>query len=239
MPRTPSLMAHAQNTKLWWYTNKMTLELTSHSYLLPCMSARRMKPSTVGIIVQSMLRHTCHLQVDPPYWTNNTDPHQCQLDNTQQYQSCYCWQDNANNNNNANITIHAAQVDSTMQMQAEEDYIPNYIDYDNPIQDQIDAELTFYTEVYAAAIRMADDTELNFNCKEKGHFWCQCTKPLKEEFQQLVYHPKQKDNELNKKGGPRRKGGRVPHQCQQQHQCLLWWLWHPSKQQHQTPSILQ
>ena len=92
-----------------------------------------------------------------------------------------------------------------MEIQAKEDYIPQYIDYDNPIQDGNDAELTFYMEVYAAAVRMADDTEWQenhcFNCKEKGHFWCQCTKPLKEEFQWLVDHPKQRDNELNKKGG--------------------------------------
>ena len=65
-----------------------------------------------------------------------------------------------------------------------------------------------------AAIRMADDTEQRDNhcyyCKEKGHFWCQFTKPLKEECQWLLDHPKWRDNELNKKGGPRAKGGRVP-----------------------------
>ena len=46
-----------------------------------------------------------------------------------------------------------------MERQAEEDYISQYINYDNPVQDWDDAELTFYTEVYAAAIQMADDTE--------------------------------------------------------------------------------
>ena len=46
-----------------------------------------------------------------------------------------------------------------MEIQAEEDYIPQYIDYDNAPQDRDDVEMTFYTEVYAAAIRMADDTE--------------------------------------------------------------------------------
>ena len=46
-----------------------------------------------------------------------------------------------------------------MEIQAEEDYIPQYIDYDNPMQDRDDVEMTFYTEVYVAAIRMADDTE--------------------------------------------------------------------------------
>ena len=100
-----------------------------------------------------------------------------------------------------------------MEIQAKEYYIPPYINYDNTPQDRDDVEMTFYTEVYVAIIRMADDTERRdnhcYNCKEKGHFWCQCTKPLKEEFQQLLDCPKQRD-ELNKKGGPRAKGGQVP-----------------------------
>ena len=46
-----------------------------------------------------------------------------------------------------------------MEIEAEEDYIPPYIDYNNDPQDRDDVELTFHTEVYVAAIRMADDTE--------------------------------------------------------------------------------
>ena len=46
-----------------------------------------------------------------------------------------------------------------MEIEAEEDFIPLYIDYDNDPQDRDDVELTFHTEVDAAAIRMADDTE--------------------------------------------------------------------------------
>ena len=147
----------------------------------------------------------------PPYRTNNTDPHQWRPDNNHQDQVRYCRQDN---NNSPNVTIHAAQVEPAMEIQAEEDYILPYIDYDNTPQDRDDIEMTFYTEVYAAAIRMVDDTEWQdnhcYNCKEKGHFWHQCNKPLKEEFQWLLNHPKQRDNELNKKGGPGAKGGRVP-----------------------------
>ena len=147
----------------------------------------------------------------PPYRTNNMDPHQQRPDNNHQDQMRYCWQDN---NNSPNITIHTTQVKPTMEIQAEEDYIPPYINYDNAPQDRDDVEMTFYTEIYAAAIRMADDTEWQdnhcYNCKEKGHFWHQYTKPLKEEFQQLLDCPKQRDNELNKKGGPGAKGGQVP-----------------------------
>ena len=46
-----------------------------------------------------------------------------------------------------------------MEIQAKEDYIPQYIDYDSDPQDRDKVEMTFYTEVYAATIRMADDTE--------------------------------------------------------------------------------
>ena len=92
----------------------------------------------------------------PPYRTNNTDPHQRRPDNNHQDQACYHQQDN---NNSPNVTIHAAQVEPAMEIQAEEDYIPLYIDYDNALQDRDDVEMTFYTKVYAATIRMADDTE--------------------------------------------------------------------------------
>ena len=146
----------------------------------------------------------------PPYRTNNTDPHQQRPDNSHQDQTRYCQQDN----NGPNVTIHATQVKPAMEIEAEEDYIPPYIDYNNALQDRDDVELTFHTEVYAATIRMADDTEWQdnrcYNCKEKGHFWHQCTKPLKEQFQRLLDHPKQREKELNKKGGPGAKGGQVP-----------------------------
>ena len=62
-------------------------------------------------------------------------------------------------NNGPNITIHAAQVEPAMEIEAKEDYIQPYIDYDDDPQDRDDVELTFHTEVYAATIRMADDTE--------------------------------------------------------------------------------
>ena len=56
----------------------------------------------------------------------------------------YCWQDN---NNSPNITIHATQVEPTMEIQAKEEYIPPYINYHNAPQDRDDVEMTFYTEV--------------------------------------------------------------------------------------------
>ena len=129
----------------------------------------------------------------PPYRTNNTDPHQQRPDNNHQDQAHYHWQDN---NNSPNVTIQVAQVEPAMEIQAEEDYILLYIDYDNTPQDRDNVEMTFYTEVYVAAIRMADDTEWQdnwcYNCKEMGHFWHQCTKPPKEEFQWLLNCPKQR-----------------------------------------------
>ena len=91
----------------------------------------------------------------PPYRTNNTDPHQRRPDNSHQDQTRYHQQDNSG----PNINIHAAQVELAMEIEAEEDYIPPYIDYDNDPQDRDDVELTFHNEVYAATIRMADNTE--------------------------------------------------------------------------------
>ena len=91
----------------------------------------------------------------PLYRTNNTDPHQWRPDNSHQDQTHYRRQ----NNNGPNVTIHTTQVEPAMEIEAEEDYIPPYIDYDNAPQDRDDVELTFHTEVYAAAIRITDDTE--------------------------------------------------------------------------------
>ena len=154
----------------------------------------------------------------PPYRTDNTNPHQRRLDNNHQGQTHYHRQDN---NNSPNVTIHAAQVEPTMEIQAKEDYIPQYINYDNAPQDRDDVEMTFYTEVYASAIRIADDTEWQdnhcYNCKEKGYFWRQCTKPLREEFQQLLDCPKQRDNELNKKGVLKQRVAESPSQHQLLH----------------------
>ena len=91
----------------------------------------------------------------PSYRANNTDPHQRRPDNSHQDLTRYRQQDN----NSPNVTIHASQVEPAMGIEAEEDYIPPYIDYDNAPQDRDDVELTFHTEVYGATIRMADDTE--------------------------------------------------------------------------------
>ena len=90
----------------------------------------------------------------PPYRTNITDSHHCRPDNSHQDQMHYCCQDN---NSSPNITIDAAQVEPTMEIQAKEDYIPLYVDYDDAQQDRDDVEMTFHTEIYVAAIRMADD----------------------------------------------------------------------------------
>ena len=46
-----------------------------------------------------------------------------------------------------------------MEIQAKEDYIPPYINYDNAPQYRDEVEMTFHPDVYAATIRMADDTE--------------------------------------------------------------------------------
>ena len=90
--------------------------------------------------------------------------------------------------------IHVANIEATAPPPEDDyaspyaDYIPQYVDYDNPDQHE-DPELELYTNFYAAAVRLVDDTEWRdnrcFNCKETGHFWRNCPKPLKEEFQKM------------------------------------------------------
>ena len=112
------------------------------------------------------------------------------------------------------VPIHAAQVEPEYDYRYQDDgeCMPEYVNYDLPL-DQEDEELTFVTEMYNIAIQKADMMERQsgkcFNCKELGHYWRDCPKPLKEEFQHLQDHPKRRQEELNGKGGPR-KGGRVP-----------------------------
>ena len=113
-----------------------------------------------------------------------------------------------------NVPVHAAQVEPgyNYHHQDDGDYIPEYANYDLPL-DQEDEELTFTTEMCHIAIQKADVMECQsgkcFNCKEFGHYWRDCPKPLREEFRCLQDHPKRRQEELNGKGGPG-KGGRVP-----------------------------
>ena len=113
-----------------------------------------------------------------------------------------------------NVPVHAAQVEPGYDYhhQDDGDYIPEYANYDLPL-DQEDEELTFVTEMCHITIQKADVMERQsgkcFNCKELGHYWRDCPKPLREEFQRLQDHPKRRQEELNGKGGPG-KGGQVP-----------------------------
>ena len=105
-----------------------------------------------------------------------------------------------------NVPIHATQVEPGYDYcyQEDGDYLPEYANYNLPL-DQEDEELTFATEMCNIAIQKADVIERQsgkcFNCKELGHYWRDCPKPLREEFQCLQDHPKRRQEELNRKGG--------------------------------------
>ena len=119
-----------------------------------------------------------------------------------------------NHHTDRNVPIHAAQVEPEHEYdyRDEGDYIPEYADYDQGL-DQDDVDLTFATDMWVMAIERADGLERKtgkcFNCREVGHYWRECQKPLKEDFKRLRDQPKRRQEELNGKGGPR-KGGRVP-----------------------------
>ena len=102
--------------------------------------------------------------------------------------------------------------DLDVHVQVNDDYLPPYIDYDNPDElEQGDLELTLYTQFYKVAVQLADNAKRKdgccHNCKETGHFWRECQHPLREEFKHLMDHTCQHQGELTKNGGPRANGG--------------------------------
>ena len=118
-------------------------------------------------------------------------------------------------NQNAPVTVHAMHPEPEVYVQVNNDYLPPYIDYDNPDElEQGDPKLTLYTQFYQAAIQLADNAERRdghcHNCKESGHFWCECQQPLREEFKHLMNPNRQCKEELNKNGDPGAKGGQAP-----------------------------
>ena len=89
-----------------------------------------------------------------------------------------------------------------MHIQVNDNYLPPYVDYDNPDElGQGDPELTLYTQFYKAAVQLADNAERRdgrcHNCKETGHFWHECQQPLREEFKHLMDRTHQCQEELS------------------------------------------
>ena len=114
-----------------------------------------------------------------------------------------------NRHTDRNVPIRTAQVEPEHEYdyRDEGDYIPEYADYDQSL-DQDDVDLTFATDMWAIAAERADGLERKtgkcFNCQEVGHYWRECPKPLKEDFKHLRDQPKRRQDELNGKGAPER-----------------------------------
>ena len=107
-----------------------------------------------------------------------------------------------------------------MQMEQEykdpEAYPPPFIEYgDLEIPNGEDPELELLTNIYMAAVQLADDTERRqgkcYNCCEPGHMWRNCPHPLKEEFRIYQERMRQHQDQLNSNGGPGNQAGHVPH----------------------------
>ena len=116
---------------------------------------------------------------------------------------------------NTLVTVHSLCPEPDVHMQVNDDYLPPYINYDNPDElEQGDPELTLYTPFYKATVQLADNAKRRdrgcHNCKETGHFWHECQQPLREEFKCLMDRTHQCQEELDKNGGPRAKGGQAP-----------------------------
>ena len=117
------------------------------------------------------------------YCNHHQNTHTCPShtlpQNQNQDRNHYC-----QDNRNLMIPIQAIHADPDVHIQVNNDYLPPYIDYDNPnYLDQLDPELTLYTQFYKAVMHLADSTERRdrhcYNCKEPGYFWCDCQKSLK------------------------------------------------------------
>ena len=117
------------------------------------------------------------------------------------------------------VPIHATHVEPVQGAAIDDGYAPPYGDYDDNDPNR-DIEYEFYTDFYAIAVQMADDAECHenqcFNCKEPGHMWRNCLKPLKEEFKHIKERAEQQQEQINRPGGPRATGGHVPQPAQKQ-----------------------
>ena len=64
-----------------------------------------------------------------------------------------------------------------------------------------------------AVITMADDAEWwgrCFNCGKEGHYWVDCTEPLKDSLKRAKERANQKRQSLNQDGGTGAKGAQPP-----------------------------
>ena len=118
------------------------------------------------------------------------------------------------------VPIYAAHVEPVQGTAVNEGYALLYANYDDTDSGR-DIEYEFYADFYATTVvQMADDTECCenrcFNCKEPGHMWRNCPKPLKEEFKCIKERAEQQQEQLNRQGGPGTKGGYVPQPAQKQ-----------------------
>ena len=121
-------------------------------------------------------------------------------------------------NGRANVPLKAAQVEPEYEYECDqpdeyyqdEGYEPVYDENAN----EEDQELELYTNFFPASVQLADNTERRngkcYNCKEGGHQWRACPKPLRKEIKRYKERLSQHEHQLNRNGGLGAKGGRAP-----------------------------
>ena len=104
-------------------------------------------------------------------------------------------------------------------MQIESDSSSEEEDPEEVEQQRITDENAMWRDgYYMCTVAKADDADMFFNlcynCRESGHRWRDCPKPLRQGLQDLKERVEKYDKRLNRSGGGREQGGHAPQKGQ-------------------------
>ena len=115
------------------------------------------------------------------------------------------------NHNRGVINAKLAQIESDPSSEEE--------DLEEAERQRIANENTIWWDgYYMCAAAKADDADMFYNmcynCREPGHRWRDCSKPLRQGLQDLKERAEKDDKRLNGSGGGGDQGGRTPQKGQ-------------------------